>query len=33
MIEVSSSKNNAKIIQDIYENFNCHKSLAADIEL
>lgn len=32
MIEVSNSKSNAKLIQDIYEQFDCQRSLAADIE-
>ncbi len=32
MIEVSNSKANAKLIQDIYEQFDCQRSLAADID-
>lgn len=32
MIEISNSKSKAKSIQDIYEQFDCQRSLAADIE-
>jgi len=32
MVEVSNSKANAKLIQDIYEQFDCQRSLGADIE-
>ena len=32
MLEVSNSKARAKNVQDIYERFECQKSLAADIE-
>ena len=33
MIEVSNSKLHTKIIQDIYDKFECQRSLAADIEM
>lgn len=32
MVEVSNSKARAKSIQDVYEHFDCQKSLSADIE-
>lgn len=32
MVEVSNSKSRAKNVQDIYERFDCQKSLSADIE-